>query len=108
VLHGVSGGFSYGREAASGEVPGFSSLRRATFQTGGGTGVLKVWAHRVTPEGNSVALPGLLNMHQDEETRRFDLKLSGGEVVLPTTQETCRVDITFTQADGADPLSRLL
>ncbi len=95
-------------EAASGEVPAFSSLRRATFQTRGGTGVLKVWAHRVTPEGNSVALAGLLNVRQGDEIKRYDLRLSDGQVVVPTTQEACRVDITLAEADDADPLARLL
>jgi hypothetical protein len=95
-------------EAASGEVPAFSSLRRASFQTRGGTGVLKVWAHRVTPEGNSVALAGLLNVRQGDEIKRYDLRLSDGQVVVPTTQEACRVDITFAGADDADPLDRLL
>ena len=95
-------------EASSGEVPAFSSLRRATFQTRGGTGVLKVWAHRVTPEGNSVALAGLLKVGQGDEIKRYDLRLSDGQVVVPTTQEACRVDITLAEADDADPLARLL
>jgi hypothetical protein len=82
-------------------------LRRATFQTGG-TGVLKVWAHRVTPEGNSVALPRLVNMRWGGETRRFGLRLSDREIVLSTTERTCQVDITFSQIDDQDPLSRLL
>ena len=37
-----------------------------------------------------------------------DLRLSDGQVVVPTTQEACRVDITLAEADDADPLARLL
>ena len=95
-------------EAAGGEVPSFSSLRRATFQTEGGAGVLKVWAHRVTPEGNSVSLAGLLNVRQGDETRQYDLRISDGQVVVPIAPESCRVDIAFAEADDVDPLGRLL
>jgi hypothetical protein len=95
-------------EAASGEVPAFSSLRRATFQTEGGAGVLKVWAHRVTPEGNSVPLAGLLDVRQGDDTRQFDLEISDGYVILPIAQEACRVDITFARTDEVNPLDRLL
>jgi hypothetical protein len=83
-------------ETASGEIPAFSSLRRATFQTERGAGVLKVWAHRITPEGNSEGLAGLLRVRLGNETRQFDLKLSGGQVVLPTG--ACQVEITFAEA----------
>jgi hypothetical protein len=55
-----------------------------------------------------VALSGLVNLRQGDETRRLDLRLSDEEIVLPTTGETCLVDITFTQADDPDPLGRLL
>ena len=85
-------------EAASGEVPAFSSLRRAIFETEGGASVLKVWAHKVTPEGNSVSLAGLLNVRQGDETRQYDLTISDGQVVLPKGPGTCQVDITFTEA----------
>nr|MBA2534110.1 hypothetical protein [Rubrobacter sp.] len=95
-------------EASAGEVRAFSSLRRATFQTEGGATVLKVWAHGVTPEGTSVALSGVLDVRQGDDTRRFDLRLSDGQVVLPIAQEGCRVDITFSGADSAGSVGRLL
>jgi hypothetical protein len=57
---------------------------------------------------NSVALAGLLNVRQGDEIKRYDLRLSDGQVVVPTTQEACRVDITLAEADDADPLARLL
>ncbi len=85
-------------EPGSGEVPAFSSLRRATFHTEGGASVLKVWAHRVTPEGSSVSLAGLLNVRQGDETRQFDLRISDGQVVLPMSKEDCKMDIIFTEA----------
>jgi uncharacterized circularly permuted ATP-grasp superfamily protein len=55
-----------------------------------------------------VALAGLVSVRQGDETRRFDLRLSDKEIVLPTTEETRRMDITFTRADDPDPRGRLL
>ena len=89
--------------AAAGEVPTFSSLRRATFQLPAGqlegqpklADELKVWVHRVTPDGDSEGLPALLEVHCGEETTQFDLKLSGGQAVLPLKGEPCRIEIAL-------------
>jgi hypothetical protein len=56
-----------------------------------------VWAHKVTPEGDSEGLPVLLEAHCGDETTRFDLKLSGGQALLPLTDEACRLEITFPE-----------
>jgi hypothetical protein len=93
-------------EATSGEVPDFSLVRRAIFEPQGGAGVLKVWAHKITPEGDSVALSGLLNVRQGDETRQFDLRLSDGQVVLPMAQGPYGVDITLAEADDVSPMDR--
>ena len=50
-----------------------------------------------------MALPGLVNVRQGDETRRLDLRLPDGEIVPPTTLETCLVDITFTRAGSFEP-----
>ncbi|HZG42516.1 MAG TPA: hypothetical protein VEY93_06105, partial [Longimicrobium sp.] len=84
-------------EAASGEVPAFSTLQSAEF---GLPAVrareLKVWVHRVTPEGDSEALPALVEMHSGEEVHRSDLGLLGGEAHLPFSGDACRVRITLS------------
>jgi amino acid permease len=88
-------------EAAAGEVPAFSSLRRAIFRPEwnvGATAQLKVWAHKVTPEGDSEGIAALLHVRQADETRQFDLELSKGQVVLPMTPGACEVDITLAEA----------
>lgn len=93
-------------EAAAGEVPAFSSLRRATFRPewdAGATAQLKVWAHKVTPEGDSEGLAGLVYMRQGDETRQFDLKLSEGQVVLPVAPGACQVEITLAEANDTRP-----
>jgi amino acid permease len=90
--------------AASGELPEFPSLRRATFAPRAeGTEAapareLKVWVHRVTPKKDSEAIPAHLEVHLGDETRHFDLELSHGQVVLPLTHASWRVDITLPRA----------
>jgi hypothetical protein len=83
-------------QSAAGEIPRFSALRGATFHLPDTPAKeLKVWAHRVTPDGNSEGLPALVEAHCGSETKRFDLKLTGGQVVLPFDGRACRVEITF-------------
>jgi hypothetical protein len=87
-------------QAAGGDVPAFSSLRRAIFDArpeAGKTAVvgeLKIWAHRVTPDHDSEGVPAHLEVHIGDEIRVFELELSGGQFVLPLTQPSWRVVIT--------------
>jgi amino acid permease len=86
------------RQAATGEVPTPSSLRYAVFRVPVGQArELKVWAHKVTLEGDSESLPALLEVHCGEKTARFDPKLSGGQVLMPLTGETCQLEITLPE-----------
>ncbi len=57
-----------------------------------------MWAHKVTPEGDSEGIAGLLHVRQNDETRLFDLKLSKGQVMLPVASNTCKVDIMLSEA----------
>ena len=83
------------RDEATCEVPAFTSLRSAIFRLPATQAKeLKVWTHRITPDGDSEALPALLEVHVANETRRFDLKLSGGQVVLPLASGECWLEIT--------------
>jgi amino acid permease len=83
-------------QAASGAVPTFSSLRYATFQLPATPArELKVWVHRVTPAEDSKSLPALLEVHRGGKTERFDLRSSGGQIVLPFSGEACRLQITL-------------
>jgi hypothetical protein len=83
-------------QAASGEVPTPAALRYAICQLPVGPAKeLKVWAHKVTPEGESEALPALVDVRCGDKTTRLDLKLSGGQALLPLTGEVCRLEITL-------------
>jgi amino acid permease len=89
-------------QAATGEVPTPSLLRYAIFQVQVEQAQeLKVWAQKTTPEGESEGLPALLEVHCGDETTRFDLKLSGGHVLLPLTGQACRLEITLPEPSAA-------
>jgi amino acid permease len=98
-------GYSEGEErhqTASGVLPQLSALRYVTFHLPATSArELKVWAHTVTPEGSSEGLPALAEVHCGNETRRFDLKLSGGQVVLPLTGDACWVRITLSEPSSS-------
>ena len=84
--------------SATGRVPRPSSLRYAIFQVSAPQSQeLKVWAHKVTPEGDSGGLPALLEVRCGDETKRFDLQLSGGQVLMPITGQACRLEITLRE-----------
>jgi len=86
-------------QAATAEIPRFSSLRYADFQLPAGRAQeLKVWAHQITLDGSSEGLPGRLEVHCGGEKKEFDLKLFGGQVVLPFNGETCRLRITLPES----------
>jgi hypothetical protein len=85
--------------AAAGEVPAFSSLCSATFRLAAGHArELKVWAQRITPDGDSEGLAAVVEVDGGVEAKQLDLKLSGGQAVLPVGDE-CQVKIIL--ADGA-------
>jgi amino acid permease/predicted transcriptional regulator len=90
-------------QTAGGEIPAFPSLRHAVFEPGfadrarGTPRELKVRVHRVTPEGDSEAIGGSMTVETGGETKRFDMKLAKGQLILPMTDTACRVDIELTE-----------
>jgi amino acid permease/predicted transcriptional regulator len=90
-------------QAAAGEIRDFSSLRHAVFEPRFAEKAraipreLKVWIHRVTPEGDSEAIGGSMTVQTGDDIKRFDIKLAEGQVILPVTDATCRVDIELTE-----------
>jgi hypothetical protein len=82
------------RHAATGEVPSFVALRRATFELPATRAAeLKVWAYRVTTDGSSQGLPALVEIETGGETKPVDLEPSGGQAVLPLGPGRCRLAI---------------
>ena len=78
--------------ASGAEVPQFSQLRSAVFRLPTGEAHdLKVWAHRVTPEGDTESLPVRLEVQRGDEMERFDLRLSRGQALIPLKSERNKV-----------------
>jgi len=87
--------------AATAEIPTFSALRYAAFQLPATDArELKVWAHQITPEGNSEGLPARLQVDWGGEKKEFDLKLSAGQVVLPLDGAACQLTMTLPESSG--------
>jgi hypothetical protein len=71
-------------QAASGVIPEFSGLCSATFHlTGTKAQELRVWLHRVTPDGQSENLPALVKVSSGEGAREFQIDVTGKQFVLP-------------------------
>ncbi|MGH3145009.1 MAG: hypothetical protein ACRDTR_04320, partial [Rubrobacter sp.] len=88
--------------AAAGEVPRFAALRGAQFQLPDTyTKALKVWAHRIAPSGDSEVLPAVLHVQRDDGTQRFDLQLTGGQLLLSPTCQVQRLEFRLPERSGA-------
>jgi len=98
-------GFSDGEEnyhAASGEIAGLSRLRHATFHLPSTSArELKVWAHKVTSDGGSEGLSALVEIPSGVGTKQFDLRLSGGQVILPLTGGEAVVRVVLQEREDA-------
>jgi hypothetical protein len=82
--------------AAAGEIASLVRLRGAEFRLPvEWARELRVWAHRVTPEGSSEGLAGVVEVECGGATRHFPLEPSAGTVLLPVAGESCRVRITL-------------
>ncbi len=87
-------------DAATVALPALSKLTSAELDLPAGpVRELKVWVHRVTTDGASEPLPALVEVEAGQETRRFDLKLTGGQVLVPTRGGACTVRITLPDGD---------
>jgi amino acid permease len=64
---------------------------------------LKVWAHRVSPEGLSERLPARLIVHDGVEQREPELG-PGGDVVLRLKYASCRVELRLDPASAPEAL----
>jgi hypothetical protein len=86
-------------QASAGEIPAFSSLQHAVFEPGLPDEPrqiphqLKVRIHKVTHDGDSEPIGGSITVQTRGKTSRYDIMLAKGQVTLPLTGATCRVDI---------------
>jgi amino acid permease len=58
---------------------------------------LKVWAHRLTPEGTSEGLPAVLVLDNKSGSHEYDLVSSGGQIVVTVSGERQRLAISLAE-----------
>jgi amino acid permease len=88
-------------EGASGEVENLQGMRQAVFHLPAtGARELKVWVHRITPEGSSTSLPAWVEVHCGNDRKEYDLKSSGGQVVLPLAAGECRLEVRLRETSS--------
>ncbi len=97
VLLGYAEGEQHHR-AATIEIPSLSSLRYAIFRLPTKREKeLRVWTHKSNSTSNSKNLPALVEVESGNKNMQFDLKLSGGKVLLPLVSDACWLKFTFSQ-----------
>ncbi len=80
--------------ASADNIPQFAALRALKFDLpANATKSLKVWAHRITREGESEGLPAALTVGAGDSSKTFDLRLADGQVLLPMTNAPYRLEI---------------
>jgi amino acid permease len=90
-------------QASAAEIPAFSSLQHAVFEPvlpyepRQISHQLKVRVHKVTHDGDSEPIGGSITVQTRRETSRYDIMLAKGQITLPLTGATCRVDIEPTE-----------
>ena len=89
-------------EGLVGEIPTLGSLRRVVFKLRRAQepspDQLKVWVHRVTPEGESESLPATARVSNGKPAEAADLSLSRGEAVFPFADAEPEVEITLRES----------
>ena len=85
--------------AAQGAVPDLAALRAMSIQMPAQPAhELKVWAHQVTSEDDSHSLPATVDVQCGDQSTRRDLRLSGGQVIVPVSEAECRVELRLTES----------
>ena len=80
------------------EIPSLSSLRYAIFRLPTKREKeLRVWTHKSNSTGDSKSLPALMQVESGNKNMQFDLKLSGGKVLLPLINDACSLKFTFPE-----------
>jgi hypothetical protein len=83
-------------QGASGELAAFGSIQSVTLDLPATSArELKVWAHRITPEGNSEGLSASVEVLHSAKPEALTLSLVAGQITTPFTGEACEVRIVL-------------
>jgi amino acid permease len=95
-------------QATTGNIPHFDTLQSITFQLPPTQAKeLKIWLHQLTPEDFSVGLPAQVTIYQGQAQQEIDLTSAGGQVVLPLSDQACRVEVSLAEESVSDLLTNL-
>ncbi|MBN1140101.1 MAG: hypothetical protein JXM73_26260 [Anaerolineae bacterium] len=87
-------------QAAEDWVSNPSSLRGASFEIDTPARELQVWAHQVTPEGDSTPLPACFTLSSAAGDKHALQDLSAGPVLVPWSRAGGRVRLFFQSVDS--------
>jgi hypothetical protein len=91
-------------DATAGQIPKFDELRRARFVVRpdhvAPPDEVKVWAYRVTPEGETESLSVTAVVRAGNRSHRADLSLSRGETVVPFEGAELEVAVVLKESDA--------
>jgi hypothetical protein len=88
--------------AASGHLPPLARLQAVHFELPRTDAAeIKIWVHRVTSIGESVAVPAVVTLNNGAGSRVVDLGLSNGWVVLPAGRGSTQVTIALHPTEEA-------
>ena len=89
-------------DGMAGDIPQFDALRSALFEVQpdqvAPADEVKVWAHRVTPEGETESLPATAFVRAGMRSHTADLSLSRGEVVFPFAKAELEVAVALRES----------
>ena len=90
---------------AAGEIPDFSSVRRALFEPrldeSRPPDEVKVWAHRVTSVGESESLPAQVRLRAGDTVRVADVALTRGETTFSLDGADAQIEVVLKGSDEA-------
>jgi hypothetical protein len=83
-----------------GIISSFKSLCSFSFHLGENQfHEMKVWAHRMAPDGDGEAIPAVVNVKQAGNTKQYDLGLTGGKTFIQLENGDCEVDMVLSEND---------
>jgi hypothetical protein len=92
-------------EESAGDIPALDTLQRAVFELRRDReprpDEVKVWVHRVTPEGETESLPATARTRVGGQAEATDLSLSRGEAFFPFVDPELAVEVALKEPGAA-------
>jgi amino acid permease len=80
------------------EIPSYKQLKNIFVEFSSvSSKEMKVWLHRVTPEGNSDAIPAALRIKEGDADKAIQLDSNSSHVIMPLTSQVNELEITLNK-----------